>query len=112
MAWIKKVYLYLVSLISLVMVIFAATMLINMGLKSWVFKAADNYPVYPVTCLQSPDSSAGTKTQACPDRQQQDEYQKAANKSTKERQAAQSIALLIVALPVFIYHWKLARKEA
>lgn len=112
MAWIKKVYLYLVSLISLVMVIFAATMLINMGLKAWVFKAADNYPTYPVTCIQSPDSGTGTKTQTCPDQQQQDEYQRAANKSNKERQAAQSIALLIVALPVFVYHWKLARREA
>ncbi|MBU6447278.1 hypothetical protein KGQ24_00350 [Patescibacteria group bacterium] len=112
MAWIKKVYLYLVSLISLVMVIFAATMLINMGLKAWIFKAADYYPAYPVTCIQTPDSTSADKTQACPDQQQQDEYQKAANKSTKERQAAQSIALLIVALPVFIYHWKLARKEA
>ena len=36
MAWIKKVYLYLVSLVSLVILIIAGIMLINMALKTWV----------------------------------------------------------------------------
>ncbi len=107
-------YLYLVSLISLVMIIVAATMLINMALKTWVFKAADNYPIYPTPCVQDPNAPADTKAASCnPDQlNAQADYQQAANRSTKQREAAQSVALILVAAPVFVYHWRLARREA
>ena len=42
MAWIKRIYLYLVSLIALIIIIIGAQSLIDIGLKTWVFTKADN----------------------------------------------------------------------
>ena len=43
----KKAYLYLVSTIALVIAVIGAIMIINLGLKAWVFTKADmNYYSY------------------------------------------------------------------
>lgn len=115
MGWIKKAYLYVVSLISLIILVIAAIMLINMGLKTWIFTKADNnyYPEYqcPVPVTFTPEKTPAPV--AC-DPQEQARLQKQ-NKdgrtSQKQRDAAQAIAMILVASPVFYYHWKLARKE-
>ena len=39
---IKKIYLYLVSLVSLIIIIVGTIMLLNMALKTWIFTKADN----------------------------------------------------------------------
>ncbi len=117
MAWIKKVYLYLVSLVSLVILIIAGIMLINMALKTWVFPKADqNYyasPMY-VNCAAMDEASRKIEP-ACtdPDWQAKEEMRvKEDRAAQKQRDTAQALAMIIVATPVFLYHWKLARKEA
>ncbi len=117
MTWIKRVYLYLVSLVSLVIMIIAAIMLINMALKTWVFPKADNNyysaPMY-VNCTVMDEASKKLEP-ACtdPDWQKKEEQRvKEDRAAQKQRDAAQALAMIIVAAPVFFYHWKLARKEA
>lgn len=113
LSWIKKVYLYLVSLISLIILVIAGIMLINMALKTWVFTKADNNIYYSpkVDCTDE-------KMKSLPDcidanwEQKQQQAEKENRSSQKQRDAAQAIAMILVATPVFIYHWKLARKEA
>jgi hypothetical protein len=111
LSWIKKVYLYLVSLISLVIIVIASIMLINLALKTWVFQNADDnyYAGYcPVMAEKTPDGETMTQPRECTD----DQYAKDQRKSQKQRDASQALAMIIVAAPVFLYHWKLARKEA
>lgn len=110
LSWIKKVYLYVVSLISLVIFVIAGIMLINLGLTTWVFPKADltNNYYCPKVAETTPE---GTKIEApreCTD----EAYAKDLRTAEKQRQAAQALAMIIVATPVFFYHWKLARKEA
>ena len=110
MPWIKKVYLYVVSLISLVILVVAAIMLINLALKAWVFKKADQNIVYPqpqcmAVDLDKPD--AGQNCNGDYSKQQADQ-----RSAQKQRDAAQAIAMIIVATPVFLYHWRLARRES
>ena len=52
MSLIRKIYLYLFSLIGLVLVVIGCVQLVNLGLKAYVFTAADQYYTYPVcrTC--------------------------------------------------------------
>lgn len=109
MAWIKKVYLYLVSLVSLVILIIAGIMLINMALKTWVFPKADQgYEAYcPTAVEKAPDGTTISQPRECTDEQ----YAKDQRAAQKQRDAAQALAMIIVATPVFLYHWKLARKE-
>ncbi len=110
LSWIKKVYLYLVSLISLVIFVIASIMLINLAMKTWVFPKADHdiyYPTYaPATCVDANDTNCKPVST--------EEYEKQAveqRSAQKQRDASQALAMIIVATPVFFYHWKLARKE-
>lgn len=117
MTWIKKVYLYLVSLVSLIVLIVGVTMLVNMGLKALLH--ADQTLLYPAPeCTTQPVAQPnGTKSIAQPVcdpnyEAKQQEFQKENTSLQKRQEVARSLAMIIVALPVFLYHWKLARKEA
>lgn len=110
LSWIKKVYLYLVSLISLVILVIAGIMLINMALKTWVFPKSDTnmYGYCPVATEKTPTGESIAQPRECTDEQ----YAKDQRTAQKQRDASQALAMIIVASPVFFYHWKLARKEA
>jgi 7-keto-8-aminopelargonate synthetase-like enzyme len=108
----KKAYLYLVSTISLVIAVIGAIMLINLALKAWVFTKADqNY--YSSPCPAPITATAGSSASNCD--QAAIDAQKLQNQEnqTSQRQntAAQALAMIIVATPVWLYHWKMARKE-
>ena len=106
----KKAYLYLVSIISLVIMVTGGIMLINLALKTWIFKEADRYASYP--CLAQPVEPGG-KAVNC-DQQALDAQKKADEQnrtSQRQQQAAQAIAMIVVATPVWFYHWRAARKE-
>lgn len=109
---IKKIYLYLVSLVSLIIIIVGAIMLLNMGLKTYIFTKADNdyysYPLCPVE-VASPD---GTKSKGDCNEEEQAKRNKENRAAQKQRDAAQAIAMIVVASPVFYYHWKMARKDS
>jgi len=116
MQHIKKIYLYAVSLISLVMIVIAAVILINMALKTWVFTKADNNAFYPPICsepaVNDPTISALKPGQCNPGmEEQQKQIEKENRAAQKQRDAAQALAMILVATPVFYYHWRLARKE-
>lgn len=112
---IKKIYLYLVSLVSLIILVVAGIMLINLGLKTWVFPKADkNYYSYPsIACSAPADAKTPTKPGECdPAVQEQQKKADEENRAAqKQRDAAQALAMIIVASPVFYFHWRLARKE-
>ncbi len=110
MPWIKKLYLYVVSLVALVMLIIAAVTLLNMGLKV-AFDAEEYY--YGPRCDMMAPVEAGSKAQVCDEESQkrEEEYQKKSQAQQRKREIAQALAMIIVATPVFWYHWKLARKE-
>lgn len=104
----KKAYLYLVSVITLVIWVIGAIMLLNMGLKTWVFTKADqNYYSYP--CPTAPDTKDVGCDQATMDRQKKMEDENRA--AQKQRDAAQALAFIIVGVPVWYGHWRLAKRE-
>ena len=111
----------MVSLISLVILVIAGIMLINLALKTWIFTKADNnYYSYQQDCPAKIPAEAATsegiyRDPGCDDpnyaeKQRQQEMDNRA--AQRQNSAAQAIAMILVASPVFYYHWKLARKEA
>ena len=54
MSLIRKIYLYLFSLIGLVLVVIGCVELVNLGLKAYVFTSADQYYSYPVAAPVEP----------------------------------------------------------
>lgn len=106
--WVKKIYIYLFSAVGLIIMVIGSIQLINLGLRAWVFTKADinyNYPA-PVSVPEK------GQTIQQPDQKTIDEYQQ--NQMTAQRQANAStaIAMIIVGAPLFLYHWRLARKQA
>jgi hypothetical protein len=109
----KKAYLYLVSVISLVIAVVGAIMLLNMALKTWVFTKADR-DFYIGPCYSSKAATSQAVPAECtPDEEaRQKQQQEDSRSAQKQRDAAQALAMIIVATPVWYYHWKMARREA
>jgi hypothetical protein len=103
--WVKKIYIYLFSAIGLVIVIIGSVQLINLGLKAFIFTKADVYYSYP-----APVTAEKGQTVQQPDQKMVDEFQQNNLVSQRQRDAANAIAMIIVGAPLFLYHWKLARK--
>lgn len=106
---IKKIYLYLVSVIALVIWMWGGITLVNMALKTWVFTKADNYYTTPCLATKNPDGSTiecDAKTRA------EQEKADAENRiAQKQRDATQALSMILIATPVWYFHWRLARKE-
>jgi hypothetical protein len=112
----KKLYLYIVSIIALVITVIGAIMLLNMALKTWVFTKADDYGRYPVPCSQpatkNPDGSVVYGSDCGPEYEKQQEQAEKDNRTAqKQSQAAQAIAMIVIAGPIWFFHWRMARKE-
>lgn len=106
--WIKKAYLYLVSLISIVIIVIGAIMLLNIALKAYIFTKADDVRyTYCTTMVNTVDGKPVEQPLECTDKQ----YANDKRSAQRQSDAAQALAMILVAAPVFYYHWKLARKE-
>ena len=106
--WVKKIYIYLFSAIGLVVVIIGSVQLINLGLKTFIFTKADVFYNYP---MSAPVPTKDNQIQE-PDPKAVEEYQRNNLVSQRQREAANAIAMIVVGAPLFIYHWRLARKQS
>lgn len=113
MELIKKIYIYLFSAVGLVLIVIGAVELINLGLRTYVFIRADMTYEYPISPKLAPSTDTTLTDTHLLDQERvaQTEYQNNVLVSTRQRQAANAIALLIVGIPLFAYHWKTIRKE-
>lgn len=116
-AIIKTVYFYLVSLIALLMVVFSTADLINLGLKTWVFPKADlneyKQPPCAVTIYKDPalketEEIYQQRLKSCEANQVSEEDAKAIR---NQRDAVRDISMIVVGVPLFLYHWITIRKE-
>ena len=74
---IRTIYLYLFALVGMIMVVIGFSMLINIGLKTWIFTKADSQPPYyaqpvppPALVGKIPDGNVNTAQSlvACSDK--------------------------------------------
>ena len=104
---VRSIYLYLFSLIGLVIVVIGLVNLVDLGLKALVFKNADQsivYPSYPATASSTPaEKSQYTAEQEAAAEKQEE--------SQRERAASNALAMIIVGTPLFLYHWKTIQKD-
>ncbi|MBP6855901.1 MAG: hypothetical protein KBC26_02965 [Candidatus Pacebacteria bacterium] len=107
--WVKKIYIYIFSAAGLILVIIGAVQLVNLGLKTWVFTKADMYYSYPVA---KPMSQTFQETVQEPFQKDVEEYYKKDIAARRQRQASNAFAMMVIGVPLFSYHWRLARKNA
>lgn len=119
---VKLIYLYLFSLVGLVLIIIASVTLIDLGLKAFIFKSADtyiSYPEYPTEKITISEDKvvSGTQIQEITEEQKveyeakQLEYQKENTERQRQRTASNSLAMFIVGIPLFLYHWKQIKRN-
>lgn len=107
---IKKLYLYVVTLISLILIIIGGVRLIDLGLKSFIFKDADM--IYRSPAVQQVEPPEGeSKESSEPTQEEWKKYERKQKKSRRQEAAAQSLAFLLVGVPLYLYHWKLIREN-
>lgn len=100
---IRVLYLYLFSFVGLIIVVIGGITLVNLGLKTFVFKDADKYPVY--TDMTLPKEEQGMNLE------EQQKMQNAESMRQKQRELSNAIAMISVGIPLYLYHWKKIQKE-
>ncbi len=113
---IKTVYFYLVSLISLFMIVFATVDIVNIGLTTWVFTKADSLNYYTPPCSVSVPPAPGAdpsviavERKNCEENIKQQEEQRVAQ---KQRDAVRDLSFVVIGVPLFVYHWSTIRRES
>ena len=110
-------YLAIVSLIGLMMIVISSAQLINSGLKTWVFPAAD-VPTWLEDCTDTSRSIKPVELDyemteeeifaECEERRAQQIENHGVEKA---RDAVNHLALIIVGLPLFLIHFRAFNKE-
>ena len=130
MHWIRVVYLYLFALVGLVLMTVGGVQLVSLGLRTYVLTEADaemRMHYYPEPAMRmAPDRATAMAADTTLTPQEREalrqwaadyERQRAIResidpvRSRRQRDLARAIALLLVGLPLFAYHWRTIRHE-
>ena len=128
---VRTIYLYIFSLLGLVLLIIGGVRLVNMGLKAFIFTQADeeqriNFerpPLYQIEILEKIDEaelsqiSAEEKKQLQSMIQSYEAWLKRSDAvdpltSRRHRDASISLAMMLIGLPLYLSHWRMTKKEA
>ena len=112
---IRKIYLYLFTLVGLALITIGGVRLVGLGLKTFIFTKADVYYEYPMARpVKAPliiEEDRKTTEFEQPTKEEVEEYQRKQKNSNRQREAADSLAMIIVGLPLYLYHWRLIKKD-
>lgn len=111
---IRKIYLYLASLIGLILIVIGTVRLVDLGLKIYIFKQADTfvyYPPYPARIEKDGKEISVTPEEEEKYKTEQEEAQRKEAERQRQSTASNSIAMILVGFPVFFYHWRMVGKE-
>lgn len=107
----RKIYLYIFSTVGLVLTIIGAVQLTDLALKIFVFKKADQVIFYPrPKSIVIPEGGVKDGTEQI-DEAAQKKYDEDQRDSNRQREAANAIAFILIGAPVYLYHWRIVRKE-
>lgn len=103
----RKIYLYLVSLITLIMVIVGSVQLIRAGV-AFIYPPPVYYPS-PAEIKMRGDATQIPAEEAAEQARLERARQEQQMKYDRGRRLGESLGLIVVALPVYLYHWKRIR---
>lgn len=128
---IRTIYLYIFTIVGLVLLIIGGVRFIDMGLKAFIFTAADEeqrlYSQQPPMPMYSVEYIDDTKTNGELTVQQKQaidrwlmDYEAWEKRraeidpitAQRHRDASISLAMILVGTPLYIYHWGTIRKES
>lgn len=125
---IRAVYLYLLSLIGIVLVLIGGSGFVSMGLKTFIFTQADDEQrLYreapPKPFIEPADRIDGESRAVFRDSLRMEEWERDYEDwkkrrdsidpvaARRHREAATNLSFIIIGLPVYLYHWRLIRRD-
>lgn len=128
-AIIRNLYLYLFALLGLIFLSIGGIRILDMGLRAFVFTQAEQEqrlqfeqpPMYPP--LRYVEGLDGRQDLTPEEREQirhwMEEYRRWEERratvdpiaAQRHREAASSLAMILVGLPLYLFHWRLIRRE-
>ncbi len=107
---IRVIYLYLFSFVGLLITVVGAIRMVELGLKVFVFKGADQYSFYPTPKMILPEgriaSDSGELSEAEQRRINEEEQTR-----QRQREFSGALAMMVVGAPLYVYHWKTIQRE-
>jgi uncharacterized membrane protein YccF (DUF307 family) len=100
----RLLYLYLFSFVGLLITVIGSIQIVDLTLKTYVFKVSE-YSSYPMMDIKD---EKGMVTMSAADQQKQQETD-AANQ--RKRNLSNSLAMILIGTPLYLYHWKTIKKE-
>jgi hypothetical protein len=127
---IRTIYLYLFTIVGLALLTAGGVRFVNMGLKAFVFTKADepqriqqkSYISAPIAVERVEKYQEGEELSAeekAAVKQWLEDYKKWQEESAKidyvvserHRDAATNLAMILIGLPLYLYHWSVIKKE-
>lgn len=108
---IRLLYLYLFSFIGLLIAVIGSVQLVDLAIKVYVFKGADEYGGYSVPATKVlPDGKEVKITDE--EIAEQKRMQEKETTRQRQRQASTALAMILVGAPLYKYHWSMIQKES
>jgi len=104
---IRTIYLYIFALLGLVLIIIGSVNFLNMGLKAFVFTKADQEYEYDYRMMAPIKEGVDSEETVCPELISQSDYVT----SQRHRDASMNLALIVIGLPLYLYHWTIIKRE-
>lgn len=100
---IRLLYLYLFSFVGLLITVIGSIQLIDLGLKTYVFKVSE-YSFYPESVTVDGKPTISVK--------EMEKRNKIEQSNQRKRQLSTSLSMILIGVPLYFYHWKTIKKEA
>ncbi|MDP2906354.1 MAG: hypothetical protein Q8O03_00275 [Nanoarchaeota archaeon] len=130
---IRMIYLYIFAMLGLVLIVIGGVRFLDMGLKAFIFTQADaeqrimnKMPPYTSISVEkyATQAEAGEKIEVTAEEKAMivqwnrdyKNWQESSAKidyvtSNRQRSASLNLALIIIGLPLYLYHWGIIKKE-
>jgi hypothetical protein len=99
---IRLLYLYLFSFIGLLICVVGIIRILDLGMKVIIFKDADKYEIYPT---KLPDGNQESTVEEMKTRQEKETAR------NRQRELSSSLSMILVGIPLYLYHWKTIQKN-
>lgn len=107
----RLLYLYLFSFVGLVIAVVGLIRLIDLGMKVYIFQGADQFAYYNARPFKEPgfpDISAEEQQKL---EQEDKKRQEEENKRNRQREFSSAVSMILVGIPLYLYHWKTIQRE-
>lgn len=98
----RLLYLYLFSFVGLLITVIGSISLLDLGLKTYVFKVEERI-YYPEPLKLEGESTVS--------KEEMEERNRLEVANQRKRQVSNSLAMILVGAPLYLYHWKTIKKE-